>query len=63
MSQYLRVFINETNIIYLKYEFGYTGHKVKASLNSHKCSHTRQFEDIKCNKLEKMLVQYLTSGN
>ena len=55
--------INETNIIYLKYKFGYTGPKVKASLNSHKYSHTRQFEDIKCKKLEKMFVQYLTSGN
>ena len=56
MSQYLRVNINETNIIYLKYKFGYTGPKVKASLNSHKYSNSRQFEDIKCNKLEKMFV-------
>ena len=62
MSQYLRVNINETNIIYLKYKFGYTGPKVKVSLNSHKHSHTRQFEYIKCNKLE-MFIQYLTSRN
>ena len=39
------------------------GPKVKASLNSHKYSHTRRFEDSKRNKFEKMFVQYSTHFN
>ena len=34
--------------MYLKYKFGQTGPKIKASLNLHEYSHTWQFEDSKC---------------
>ena len=77
MSQYLtvlkRIWHQYSNIIYLKYQFGKIGPKIKALLNLHKYSHTRQFEDSKCkydnkrifkfkSKFEKMFVQYSGSG-
>ena len=61
------------NIIYLKYEFGQISPKIKASLNLHEYSHTRQLEDNKCkydnkrifkfkSKFEKIFIQYSASG-
>ena len=60
-------------IRYLKYKFGQIGPKIKALLNLHEYSHTRQFQDRKCkydnkrifkfkSKSEKTFFQYPTSG-
>ena len=67
-----RIWHHYFNIIYLKYKFGQIGPKIKASLNLHEYSHTRQFEDSKCkydnkrifkfkSKFEKMFIQYTAS--
>ena len=67
-----RIWLHFFNI-YLKYKFAQIGPEIKASLNMHEYSHTRQLEDNKYkhdnkrifkfkSKFEKIFIQYSASG-
>ena len=44
--------------IFLKYEFGEIGPKIKALSNLHEYSHTRQFENNKCKYDNKRIFKF-----